>query len=222
MLSAYSVTAISAARHEWRSRASTVITGMWSDSASALRTACGGMPWRSVEFVDRDQERQVARLEEVDRGEAVLQPSDVDQDDRADGAADQVVPHEPEPALAGRAEQVQHQILVEGDAAEVHRHRRGGLRRGRVEAVDALRGVGHQRLGPQRHDLGDRAHERRLAGAEPAGDDDLRRGGGPPRRRPSVEACRLSECPRPRSVLPISSRRSSLVAESPRVVCTRR
>jgi hypothetical protein len=138
------------------------------------------MPWCTVEFIDRYQEGQTTRFEEVDRGEAVLKTPDVDQDDRADGAADQVVPHEPEPALAGRAEQVQHQILVEGDAAEVHRHCRGGFRRSRVQAVDALRRVGHQRLRPQRHDLGDCAHECRFAGAEPAGDDDLRRGGGPP------------------------------------------
>ena len=39
LFSAYSVMAISAALAEWRSRASTVITGMSSRSASALRTA---------------------------------------------------------------------------------------------------------------------------------------------------------------------------------------
>ena len=49
----------------------------------------------------------------------------VDEDDRADRTADQVVPHEPEPSLARGAEQVQHQVLGQGDATEVHRHRGG-------------------------------------------------------------------------------------------------
>src|SRR6478752_2181915 len=133
-------------------------------------------------FGDRDQERQVARLEEVDGGEAVLQPADVDENDRADGAADQIVPHEPETTLPWRAEQVEHQVLVESDAAEVHRHGRGVLRRGQLEAVDPFRCVGHQRFGAQRHDFRHRPHERRLAGTEPAGDDNLRRGGVPPLR----------------------------------------
>ena len=135
------------------------------------------IPWRAVEFVDRDEERQVAVLEEVDRGEAVLQTPAVHQDDRADRAADQVVPHEPESALARGTEQVEHQILVQGDPAEVHRHRGGPLVRGGLEHVDAGRGVGDHRLGSQRHDLRNRADERRFAGAEPARDDDLRRGG---------------------------------------------
>src|SRR5882724_5153567 len=38
------------------------------------------MLWSTVEFVDGDQERQVARLEEVDGGEAVGQASHVDED----------------------------------------------------------------------------------------------------------------------------------------------
>src|SRR6185312_8039282 len=76
-----------------------------------LADRMSGMPWRPVEFVNRDQERQAACLEEVDCGEAVCKAPHVDEDDRADGAAHQVVPHEPEPALPGGAEQVQHQIL---------------------------------------------------------------------------------------------------------------
>src|ERR1700693_5259270 len=44
VLREYSVTAINAAFAEWRSRASTVITGMWSGRVSALRTACVGCP----------------------------------------------------------------------------------------------------------------------------------------------------------------------------------
>ncbi|COY76278.1 Uncharacterised protein [Mycobacterium tuberculosis] len=39
-------------------------------------------------------------FEEVDRRKAVLQTPAVDQDDRPDGTTHQVVPHEPEPALA--------------------------------------------------------------------------------------------------------------------------
>src|SRR3954454_14826353 len=69
-----------------------------------LADRIGGMVWGPVEFIDSDQERQIARLEEVDRGEAVLQSADVDENDRADGAADQVVPHEPEPTLPRRTE----------------------------------------------------------------------------------------------------------------------
>src|SRR4051794_10066285 len=42
LFSAYSVTAISAVFVEWRSRASTVITGMLSRSARAWRTAWAG------------------------------------------------------------------------------------------------------------------------------------------------------------------------------------
>src|SRR5262245_17305574 len=61
----------------------------------SLADGMSGMPWCPVEFVDRDQKRQLAGLEEVDRGEAVRQASHVDEDYRADGAADQVVPHEP-------------------------------------------------------------------------------------------------------------------------------
>jgi hypothetical protein len=108
----------------------------------------GGIPWRAVELVDSDQERQVAMLEEIDRGEAVLQTSAVHQDDRADRAAHQVVPHEPESALTRRSEQIEHQILIEGDPAEVHRDRGGPLVRGGVDHVDAGGGVGDHRLGP--------------------------------------------------------------------------
>src|SRR5882757_884888 len=96
-------------------------------SPSATRSAAQRREAAQRVLGDGDQEGQLARLEEVNRGEAVRQASHVDEDDRADGAAHQVVPHEPEPALSGRAEQVEHQVLVEGDAAEVHRHRGGGL-----------------------------------------------------------------------------------------------
>jgi hypothetical protein len=65
-----------------------------------------------VERVDGDDERHAARLEVVDRGEAVAEPAGVGEDHRADGAAGELVPHEVEPLLAGRAEQVQHDLGV--------------------------------------------------------------------------------------------------------------
>ena len=141
-----------------------------------------GIPWGAVELVHRDEKWQVAVFEEVDRGEAVLQAPAVDQDHRADRAAHQVVPHEPESALPRSTEQVEHQILVQSDPAEVHRYRGGPLVRGGLHHVDACGSVGDHCLGPQRHDLRHRADERRLTGTEPARDDDLRRRGISPLR----------------------------------------
>src|SRR5262245_56700135 len=69
------------------------VTGVDGDDRDALaqrqRLADGmsGRPWCPVEFVDRNKERQLAGLEEVDGGEAVGQASHIDEDDRADGAA---------------------------------------------------------------------------------------------------------------------------------------
>ena len=91
--------------------------------------------------------------------------------------AAQVVPHEPETALTGRAEEVEHEVLGQGQAAEVHRHGRGGLGGHGGEIVDALGLVRDERLGAQRVDLRHGADERRLADAEAACDDDLRRRG---------------------------------------------
>src|SRR6202158_1029429 len=71
------------------------------------------MPWGAIELVDGDQEGQVAGLEEIHRGEAVLKPPAVDEDDRPDGAADQVVPHEPESPLTRCAEEVERQLFVQ-------------------------------------------------------------------------------------------------------------
>ena len=64
----------------------------------------------AVEAVDRDDEREPAPLEVVDGREAVGQPAGVGQHHRAERTEGQLVPHEPEPVLAGRAEQVQHQV----------------------------------------------------------------------------------------------------------------
>ena len=46
----------------------------------------------TVELVDGDEERQPPRLEEVHRREAVLQPTDVDEDDCPDRTPDEVAP----------------------------------------------------------------------------------------------------------------------------------
>ena len=67
----------------------------------------------------------------------------------------------------GRAEQVEHQVAVDRDAAEVHRDRGLGLARAGL--------VGDAALGREHGDLADRADERGLAGRERAGDDDLDR-----------------------------------------------
>src|SRR5256885_11216683 len=61
----------------------------------------------------------LSRSEVVDRGEAVGHPPGVGQHHRADRADRQLVPHEPEPRLARRAEQVQHELRREADPAEV-------------------------------------------------------------------------------------------------------
>ncbi len=66
-------------------------------------------------------------FEPVDGVPGVVEPAGVDEDDRAERAGEQPVPQEPEPFLAGRAEQVQHHLLVEADPAEVERDGGGGL-----------------------------------------------------------------------------------------------
>src|SRR5690606_32281529 len=118
-----------------------------------------------------------ALLEEVDRREALLQAPGVGEDDRAERALAELVPHEPEAFLAGRAEQVQHVVRVEGDAAEVHGHGRLDLVLDAVEVVGAGADRGEEFLRAERRDLADRADEGRLAHAEPARHEDLQRGG---------------------------------------------
>ena len=132
----------------------------------------------ALELVDRHDERHVLRLEVVQGREGGVEPGGVDQHDRADRASDQVVPHEPEALLARRTEQVEDEVLGQGDPAEVHGDRGRRLGRGLGEVVDADGLVGHQSLGAQRHDLRDRPHQGGLAHAEAARHDDLRRGGG--------------------------------------------
>jgi hypothetical protein len=138
-----------------------------------LADGAGRVARRSLEAVDADHERDGAPLEVVDGGEAVLQAPGVGQHDGAQRALGQLVPHEPEPLLAGRAEEVQHQVLAQGDPPEVHGDRGGVLALHPADVVDGAPGLGEQFLGAQRPDLADRADEGGLAHAEPAGHQDL-------------------------------------------------
>ena len=67
-----------------------------------------------------------------------------------------------------------HRLPGQRDAAEVHRHRGGGLAVGHTAGVVDADGVlGHRGLGRERLDVRDGPDEGRLADGEPAGDDDL-------------------------------------------------
>src|SRR5215468_7328708 len=88
---------------------------------------------------------------------------------------DEVVPHEPEPVLARRAEQVQDEPGVQGHPAEVHGHGGGRLVGHVRQVIDPGARGGHDRLGGQRSDLGNRPDESGLAHAETARDHDLDR-----------------------------------------------
>src|SRR5580693_9122136 len=90
-----------------------------------------------VEAVDGDDERGAVPLEVVDRGEAIGHSPRIRHDHGTDRPDRQVIPHEPEALLAGRAEQVQHELGREADAAEIHGHRCGGLSAHAVGVVDA-------------------------------------------------------------------------------------
>ncbi len=159
-----------------RSRASVVIIGHVGGDRQRLADVLELVLLLAVEEVHGHDERHAVALHVVDRREAVGQPAGVDEDDGADGPSHQVVPHELEPVLAGGAEQVEHQVVAEGDAAEVHGHGGRGLAGvGATGLVDALGDLGHGRLGRQRGDLGDGADEGRLPDGEAAGDDDLDR-----------------------------------------------
>src|SRR5216683_4347882 len=72
-----------------------------------------------VEAVEGDDERQARRLEVVDRRERVRKPAGVDKYYGSDRTLNEVIPHEPEPVLAGGPEQVEHKTGVERDPAEV-------------------------------------------------------------------------------------------------------
>jgi len=165
----------------------------------------------TVEAVDGDQVRQPSVLEEVDGGEAVGEPTRVHHHHRTDGTTDQLVPHEPEPRLARRAEQIEDQIAVDADPAEVHGHRGRRLTRHLPVVVDTHTGRGHDRLGGQRGDLRDRPHQRRFTDAEATGDDNLRRCHAPRSGTlRHVRACEVHSAPFP--AVPCLPRRSRLPA----------
>jgi len=82
-----------------------------------------GVELGTVEAVDRDDKRDATGFEEVEGPEAVGDAPGVGEDDRAEGASRQFLPHEPEPVLARCAEEVQHHLGTDRDPAEVQRHR---------------------------------------------------------------------------------------------------
>jgi hypothetical protein len=127
----------------------------------------------TVEAVDRHHERRAALLEVIDGREGVRQPPRVGEHHRADRAVRELVPHEPEALLAGRAEQVQDQVGAERDPPEVHRDRGGGLAVNCAGVIHADAPVAERLLGAQRPDLADRADQGGLPCPEPAGDEDL-------------------------------------------------
>ncbi len=148
------------------------------------------MPQDSVETVHSDDEWQLSLFEVVHGRETVGEPPGVGENDGTDSAPHDVVPHEPEPVLSRRAEQIEDQILVQGDPAEVHCDRGRRLVGEVGQVVDVCPGLGHDRLGPQGYDLGHRTDKSRLAGAETTSNDDLDRSSGDGGVDPSaVRAC---------------------------------
>lgn len=131
-------------------------------SADLVRLVAVG----AVELVDGDDESDAAPFEEVHRGEAFGEAPGVGQHDGSEGALGEFVPHEPEAFLARCAEQIEHVLLGEGDAAEVHGDGGGRLGLDALQIVRPHTDLGQQFLGAQRGDLADRAHERRLADTE--------------------------------------------------------
>ncbi len=117
------------------------------------RVIAGG----AVEAVDGDHERDPVMLEVVDRGEAAGQAAGVGQHDRAEGTEGQFLPHEPEAFLARHAKQVERQVGPEGDPAEVHGDRRGGLAAHSGQVIHPDAPVAQRLLRAQRPDLRDGA-----------------------------------------------------------------
>src|SRR5205823_8076124 len=107
------------------------------------------------------------------RVEALLEVACVHEHHRTDRAPAQLVPEEAEAGLARGAEQVEHEIGAERDAAEVEGDRRGRLARALAQRIELRAGLGEVRLGGERDDLRDRPDEGRLPHTEPAGHDDL-------------------------------------------------
>ncbi|CAM5476646.1 hypothetical protein SBADM41S_11584 [Streptomyces badius] len=90
------------------------------------------------EGVDGDDEGDAAFLQAAHDVEADFEAAGVHEDHRAEGAFEQTVPEEPEALLAGGAEEVEHQLLGDADAAEVHGHGGGRLGLGAVVVVDPM------------------------------------------------------------------------------------
>jgi hypothetical protein len=112
-------------------------------------------------------------LEVVDGGEAVGQSPGIGEDHRAERSDGELVPHEPEPLLSGRAEEIEHQIAAQADPAEVHRDRGGGLPFHPGRAVSTQAALGERLLGSQWPDLAHGADKRGLTHAEAPGQQDL-------------------------------------------------
>src|SRR5699024_10053089 len=91
----------------------------------------------TVEAVHGHHEVDTAALEKIDRSERTVQASGIGQHNRTQRTACQLVPHEPEPFLARRAEDIEDQLATECDPAEVQRHGRTGLRLDTGEVVHA-------------------------------------------------------------------------------------
>ena len=101
---------MSTSRTEFFSRASHSITGTSGVEVEGVAHRLRRVAVGALEAVDGDREGDAAPLEVVDAGEAVLQPPGVGEHDGAERALRQLVPQEPEAVLAGRAEQVEHQV----------------------------------------------------------------------------------------------------------------
>ena len=104
---------ISTSRTEVASRASHSTTGTVASKSKASRTFSTG--WRATPSKQLTATRNgdAALLEVVDGREAVGEPPGVGHYHRAESAQGQLVPQEPEPVLARRAEQVEHQIVTD-------------------------------------------------------------------------------------------------------------
>src|SRR6266487_3991129 len=132
---------------------------------------------QTVEEVHGDHERKVDRFEIVDGGITIVQTPGVHDDEGAERTLGQVPPHEAETVLTRRPENVQLEIFVDGDAAEVEGHGGRGLVGDLARAVDLRCHGRDRRFGTHRRDLRYCRYGRCLAYPEAARNDDLHRYG---------------------------------------------